>query len=306
MHGLGDNLMLTPTIHALKEKAPNDEIHIAGFKYLPLGDIWEPNPYVTSYHELDIDFHPTYWNSEKLLEEMPIIQLAIDKLSKKIEADEVFFVTIKDKSIHEIFSIGKELGVEELHPDMEIYQTKKDEQIAKDLIKQYPHLQKGKFYVLHQGAGNYIKAWDMKECEQFMHLIEKETGFIPFIIDNPKEDKPQFKNAIYSSQLAKVTPGAVSEIMQKAKFFVGTDSFPMHLATATNLPIVSLFISTSIEKTGPLSDNIIFLCSLYVYTHTPLPIHYEHPNMMLGSYDDKIKYEQAFKAVKMLRGIVLK
>jgi len=303
MHGLGDNLMLTPSIREIKTLFPDDEIHIGGFKYLSSKMIWENNPHVTKYYELNIDFHPTYWDEKKLNEEMKIIQPIIDELAKKIKADKVNFVTIKNKTKHEIGAIGEELGVIPSE-DMEIFVSKEDEKIAEELINSNTHLKEGKFFVIHQGAGNYSKSWCEEECMKFMNMIERKSGYIPFIIDNPNEPKIEYENAIYASSLKKKTPGAIVEIMRKAKFFVGTDSFPMHLDTACEIPLVGLFVHTWPHRTGPLTKNSMMLCSLPTYTRTPLNYHYYHSDrMMLANIANnlqKIKAEKVLKAIERL------
>ena len=103
MHGLGDNLMATPAIRELKKQNLEDNIYIAGFKYLPSEDVWKNNPNVTKYFELDIDFHPTYWAPEAFELEFAAIVKSTNKLikEKKIQFDTVNVITLQtNKDLH--------------------------------------------------------------------------------------------------------------------------------------------------------------------------------------------------------------
>ena len=48
---------------------------------------------------------------------------------------------------------------------------------------------------------------------------------------------------------------AFAELMRRADAAVSCDSFPMHLASAMNTPLVALFGPTDENRVGPLSDN---------------------------------------------------
>ena len=51
----------------------------------------------------------------------------------------------------------------------------------------------------------------------------------------------------------------LGELMSHAKLVISGDSFPMHLATAVGVPLLTLFGPTDERKTGPRSANSIVL-----------------------------------------------
>lgn len=62
-HGVGDNIMMTPSIRNLKQKNPQIKIYILVIKeYTAIKDIWSTNPYVEEVIVSNLSYHPRFWN----------------------------------------------------------------------------------------------------------------------------------------------------------------------------------------------------------------------------------------------------
>ena len=262
--------MATPAIRTLKQKNPEDEIWIGGFDYLPSGSIWENNPHVSKYIQFPVDFHPTYWSQDVFnLEIQKINEIVLAKLKEmKLKPDTIKLVTLQPfKALHRIQRIGRELNIVVTDKTLELFPTQEEiDHVKKEFGNKL-------YFVVHQGAGNFKKAWDIGEAEETTRQLQKMTGWTPFILNNPKEpERIKIADARYLSDLPKQSIGITREIIRRAKFLVGTDSAPMHIASETKTPCVGLFTMTAIHETAPLSDNSAVIVTNAIYNNCPTNI----------------------------------
>jgi len=74
-HGIGDNIMMSPAVRALKQRSEDLKIFLlVSSEYPAIFDVWKKNPYVEQVFLSRIGFHPRFWNPAIFyLKEYPLI-----------------------------------------------------------------------------------------------------------------------------------------------------------------------------------------------------------------------------------------
>jgi ADP-heptose:LPS heptosyltransferase len=112
------------------------------------------------------------------------------------------------------------------------------------------HAPEGNTALLFPGAGHADKAWPLGNFEHLAALL-RERGIRPVFVIGPAERErgvvPQEGEILEPQDIA-----ALSRALCAARFVVGPDSGPMHLAGLHGLPGVALFGPTSVRQWGPL------------------------------------------------------
>jgi len=102
----------------------------------------------------------------------------------------------------------------------------------------------------------------------FIALASALSQHYQVLMTGAEQDRDAIERALqdYAQDASKVynLAGSLSlpelaELMSDAALVVSGDSFPMHLATAMGVPLVTLFGPTDENKTGPRSDNSVVL-----------------------------------------------
>ena len=116
------------------------------------------------------------------------------------------------------------------------------------------------YAVFHVGARWKTKMWPENNWREFAGRFQSETG-IPVVFTGSPTDSAIVERIIsglsgrFLNFCGKGNLIFLSAILKGAKMMVTVDSGPMHLASAFNIPIVSLFGPTSPEKTGPITGG---------------------------------------------------
>ncbi len=128
---------------------------------------------------------------------------------------------------------------------------------------------KDKIIVLHAGASKVRKLWPTSYWIQLIQLLQS-AGYSPVLIGAGEMDLQT--NSAINEALDHSIPDLVnkldlprlSNLLEKASFYIGNDSGPMHLASALGVPAIAIFGPTKDDIWGPLSDTTTvmrgFLC----------------------------------------------
>lgn len=261
LHGLGDNIMATPAVRALRKKFPKAYIAIMGLKTLPTSYIWKGNPYVDDYFDSLISYNPRWWN--------PFAYFLVDywKIMKELGAikrikhfDKVYVVKMlldrRFKS-HKIIRIAKELNVNLTSYKTDFFLTKKDFAEADKVLRKYK-LRKGKFVCLHRVASDYDrKSWKLEYAQGVCDTVKEKVLVFnsekSYKIEGKKEGKHlQGKNVInYVSKDLRTS----AAILKRSKMLVGIDSIMSHLAGALGIPAVIMFRGANPRKYAPIESK---------------------------------------------------
>ena len=106
------------------------------------------------------------------------------------------------------------------------------------------------YAVMHPGAAYFTKRWAAEKFNTTARWLRDERGIVPVISLGPDEGGlAQEMRERLSSRAIFFEPGAldlrqVIALISQARLFVGNDSGPAHLATATGRPAVVIFGSS--------------------------------------------------------------
>lgn len=113
----------------------------------------------------------------------------------------------------------------------------------------------GRYAVLHPIANFFTKEWPFERYAELAHLLEREHGLIPVFTSGTGEGaKLDAVARAYGGALVRMESLTVSELValiEGAALFIGTDSGPAHIAAALGLPVVVLFGSSDSTAWGP-------------------------------------------------------
>jgi len=219
MGAMGDVLLLTPILKAFRQKNPTFDIHIVS----QYGQTLARNP------------------NAKLLE------------AKRTKPDS-FYDRVYDLNLgyekfprkHIVKAYADLCGVEVTDYRPEMFPSVDDESWADSFV---PRLKKP-FAVFHTGitcwpGRNWTAAGFQKVADYF-----QAKGYATVLVGN--QATPAIKVDMDLRNLT--TVHKLYSLFKRAKFFVGIDSLPMHLAVAANIPVTAVFGCISPEYRLPPGD----------------------------------------------------
>ncbi len=285
-HAIGDNIMLSPVIRQLRADYPNAYIALAGLKYLPIRELWQYNPRINHYEDLDFEYNPRFWNPVMFyLVDYWRLRREASKLKKKLNAYEVYIIKIRKfftSKQHKTKLIASELGikVEDMAP--ELFLDKIHYKKAREFLNQHNLSESDLIIGLHRTAGDYKrKAWSIDEAQKFIDSLP-EAKFIVFNSTQSYKDEERYEQKhLHGRNLISIPipspPLLVSAaLISYCKVFIGTDSGLAHIASALKVPTLVLFRNVSPSyalpyNAIPLKDlsykNVLFHTKKLLATH---------------------------------------
>jgi lipopolysaccharide heptosyltransferase I len=157
------------------------------------------------------------------------------------------------------------------------------------------------YWVALPGGGWAGKLWPPERYGELCLEVERKFGLRALLIGGPGEEKLA-EAAIVSGKAAapirfSTTLPELMAVLAEARFVVGGDTGPLHLAAALGVPVVGLYGPTDPEQTGPYTTK-----SVIVRNARPEETSYRFsasPSRAMLS----ISVEQAAAAVARLRGL---
>lgn len=171
------------------------------------------------------------------------------------------------------FEIARYLGFSENMPRERIFLNEKTKEFVLDFIK-INHLKD--FAVMHLGAGRSYRQWPIDKFSNLANFILHQNQNMKIVIIGGKEDKilwdkfigkvnADYKEKIINAIAALDIP-ATYFLLSFAKFFIGSESAPMHLAGAQNIPTVAFMNEWSgIERWKPIGEKVFVFRSKNIH-----------------------------------------
>lgn len=125
------------------------------------------------------------------------------------------------------------------------------------------NLQPGKFFHAHMTSRWLFKALPPKIAARIVDELADRTGCTAVFTAAPVEKELAYLREVvkYSRSTfldlgGKLTLKQLGALSSMAKFFVGVDSAPMHMAAAVDTPVLALFGPSSARKWGPWDNSL--------------------------------------------------
>lgn len=268
---IGDIIMTTPAVSALRENFPNAFISYVVEE--PYRELVEDNPELNKVivieknqskkdlfklirkirkekYDVVLDFHGgprasliTMFSKAKLKigYRIKYRNFIYDiKLPRKPESGHFH-------SVENHLNFMRALGVDvETPPPIKLPSARKGETEKVKEFMEKNRLEGFKVIIIHISAGNEFRDWGTDNWIRLINLLIKRSG-IKIVLIGANEDREAEKEILKKSkdstlsQVGKLNLRKVKELISLSSLFVGPDSGPMHIAASTATPIVALF-----------------------------------------------------------------
>ena len=261
---LGDVLMGTTVVHALKQKFPDA---IIDFATMPQNkNILEGNPDINKIVAMDNWFDANVYYLDNGYDE-------IYRVGMVTQEDTCWHHIPQHQNQHLVEWYAKRAGIDVL-PDQNIYiYLSQDDKEAVD--DYWTDLEAGKQYVaIHTTSGHHpgqapvdSKDWPLDKFQAVAdNLIQQGYGVIQLGAFNDKKLKP----GTVIDWTGKFSFKQNAEVVKRCKAYIGVDSGPAYLAGWSGVPTILVMGSTQFTKqgpsVGPRNNNVI-------YINAPKPSH---------------------------------
>ena len=289
---IGDVLMTTPAIRAIKEQYPDSKIYLLINK--SCSDIVKDNPFIDA-----VFYYSWPWSSRISKNHFSSIDIRgyfrLFKQLRKINADTFIefrgdirmiflfgfllgiprrisslrtggrsFLTdymIYDKNKHElerVLSLLQPLNVLAAKKRSEIFYLENDMKFADDLIKDKLSDIHAHYAIIAPFSGKEVKEWVPERWAEIAdHLFEKYK-LRSFIVGSRNDREAaenilQFANNGLINLTGQTSLKQLAVLMSRSQLVLGVDSGSMHLASCFDIPIIALFGPTHQNEFKPYS-----------------------------------------------------
>jgi ADP-heptose:LPS heptosyltransferase len=124
------------------------------------------------------------------------------------------------------------------------------------------------FAVVNTGAGWYSRVWPAERYGAIASHLGEEHGLPTVVVwAGPSERAWAHETVELSGGHAVLAPptslGELAELLRQARLYIGSDTGPMHLASAVGTPCVALFGTTRPQISGPYGSQHVCVQEYY-------------------------------------------
>ncbi len=284
---IGDLIVTTPVITALKERFPSSKIYFLvdkGYK-----QVLEDNKKLQEVLEFDGSIKNTIKEIKKrnidtaLILHPGSLKISVILLLSKVKyrlgcahpkgilAPKGFFLTRKVKPVSKVrhaiqdnLEVSRLISADPSKIKLEIFYDKKSGQKAKQILKELKISNKDLKIIIHPGANYKDHEWDPDKWHQVAKTLTTELKAKVLItgskddITLAKEVKKNLKNVYIIT--GKTPIKETYAIADKADLILSVDTAMMHIAAALDKKIVALFLGVGYpDKWYPYTENRLVL-----------------------------------------------
>ena len=169
--------------------------------------------------------------------------------------------------IDEKLSALTPLGIKSEDRHMEMYLSKEEEEEAGRILAERGLT--GQVAAIHPFGSKPTRSFDIEKAAKLADILHVEFGMGIIILGGTKERELEGSKRIASLMKsdALCTAGEISlrvsaALIKRSNVVVSTDSGPMHIAEAFDVPLIALLGSTLAASTGPLNKDSIVVQDL--------------------------------------------
>ncbi|MFV1952011.1 MAG: glycosyltransferase family 9 protein [Nitrospinota bacterium] len=282
--GIGNYLMLTPMVHALKDLKPDFNIILILSQSI-LKDVLKDEEYI--YDTLSIEDY----NRIRLIIElrkkrldMTIASTGINPLKGSVLAllsgaryrigEDIkgmgLFYNYKQSyrhDDHEVIGNLKlisplEIGIDNNNTQLRFNLSQEDVRYAKSILGQAGVGNKDLVIGIHPGSEERLsfKRWSPEKFAEIADILSKQGKKIIFlggVKENPLiRDIMDHMHSDAIDLSGKLTLRETAAVIKRCDLFISNDTGLMHIAAAFDVPLVAIFGPTMFHKTGPYGKGI--------------------------------------------------
>ncbi|MFA5092645.1 MAG: lipopolysaccharide heptosyltransferase II [Candidatus Omnitrophota bacterium] len=293
---LGDVVLSTPVVKALREKFP--QAYIAMMVAPCARDVVDGNPYLDEVIIYDKDGKHKSWlrtlkfanNLAKRKFDLAIILHPTNRVHLLISLARIpqrlgynrklgFLLNcrklhLKQEGIrHEAeynLDLISDLGVTGSAQDLFMPLKQESERYVSELLSQAGFTQKDKILAINPGASCPSKVWSTQRFAQVCEKLVSLYNFKILILGGPKEMQLANKieveykgSAKILNLVGKTSVSQLASLLKRCTLFISNDSGPVHIASALGTPVISIFgrnqPGLSPKRWGPLGKRDKYL-----------------------------------------------
>ena len=268
---IGDVVMTTVIAKAIKEKYPNYVIHY--LTQTNISPILENNPYIDKiivlkrkdrksisyiFNLIKTIFCERYDVIFNLTNSVRNILISILSVPKKI----VFRKDYGGPWVEDYFLTAKKIFPEiELPKNLTLGVNKTDLEKITNQLKNYP---KPHIMIIPGGAtdkNRQGRIWNIKKWAELNKNLQNKYGGTIFVVGSKgeRETHEQLKDSNIIVTSGEYTLSESSALLSKSDLVISSDTGTVHIASAHNIPAISLLGSTSPDKIKPYGDKSFYI-----------------------------------------------
>lgn len=291
---IGDVLLSTPVIKSLRDAYPGAFIAVMVGPYAK--DVVEGNPYLDKVIVYDKDgLHKNWWNSFKFSRQLKKynFDLAVilhptnrahlvtflSGIKRRIGLDRKLGFLLTDKikhakqlgQKHELeynLDLLKIIGIETTDKNLFMPLMPDSEKWAEQALASCGILPGERILAIHPAASCPSKIWPAERFAQVADILAKKFSLKTLIIASPGDaglgvsviSKMQGKGFDFSGR---TSLSQLASLLKRCALFISNDSGPVHMASAVNTPVISIFGRSqpglSPRRWGPVGEKDKYL-----------------------------------------------
>jgi predicted lipopolysaccharide heptosyltransferase III len=295
MRYIGDTVLATPLLHALKASMPAAETHfllneetasiIKGHSKVD-----HLVPFDLPRAKKDVRYFIGFaWKIRRLMCDMVIdlshndrsalftfltgapLRIGYDKISFVNRRAYTHLVPYRFGEIHTVdhhLMMAEHLGVPlvDTNPDLPVFP--KETQEVRDRLESAGVDNSLPYILIHPGARRWYKSWPVDRFAHIGDLIGRHHRIQVVLSGGPSDQAAC--DAIASRMTARpvnlcgqIALPHLPALIAQSELLIGNDSAPIHIATAVNTPVIALFGPTRWENWYPRREHDVILTSVY-------------------------------------------
>ncbi|MCX5693995.1 MAG: lipopolysaccharide heptosyltransferase II [Candidatus Omnitrophica bacterium] len=288
---LGDVLLSTPVIKALRQKYPQAYISMMVSSYTR--EVLEGNPDLDEVIAFDKDAKNAQgWLSDFKFSRMlgnkkfdlaivlhPTnrmhLMIFLAGIPKRLGYDRKFGFLLTDRIKHTkqygekheseyALDLVRFLGIEPVDKNLYIPIKQESEKWVEDLFGRMQIKNNDKLLIIHPTASCPSRIWPAERYAQVADSLAQKHGFKVVIVSGPADIKKS-QEVINNMRLpaldlsGKTSISQLASLLKRCQLFISTDSGPMHVATAVGAAVITIFgrsqAGLSPRRWGPLGEK---------------------------------------------------
>lgn len=272
MGPLGETILTTPVIRALRTRFPN--AHIAYMVAPDREELVSANPNLDEVMTYEICVPKLVYGIMKRSFQMavvlqPTFRLVLHTFLARIPfrigfetnccRGRLLHVTVPNNTAqHETsryLDVVRGIGIQPDCGEPEMFVAERARRWADDLLANHEFDTNHPLVGLNPGTGSVSRRWQKERFAKIGNLLHREHNAQIIITGGPREGLLPYELADMMSCSATVlmgtTPMQLGAVIQRCHLFISNDTGPMHMSTAVKTPTIALFGSSDPSRWGP-------------------------------------------------------
>ena len=272
MAPLGETILTTPVIRALRNRFPN--AHIAYMVAPDREDLVSANPFLDEVITYDISVPKLVYGIMKRAFQMavvlqPTFRLVLHTYLARIPfrigfetnccSGRLLHAAVPNNTAqHETsryLDVVRGIGIQPDCGEPEMFVDDRAQQWADNLLAKIECDTNRPLVGLNPGTGSVSRRWQKERFAKIGNLLHREHNAQILITAGPREGSLPYELADQMPCspiiLTGTTPMQLGAMIQRCRLFISNDTGPMHMSTAVKTPTIALFGSSNPSRWGP-------------------------------------------------------